>query len=178
MKDQPGTLVSMGEWYWDPLGADHHKSQTGFNADADYGRLQVYEYADTSIFNLKYNQSAAAFTGADGGLPAGDLNWWNGIVGVNDNNNNALPTKFTLEQNYPNPFNPSTKIIYNVPKESQVKLEIFNILGQQVATLVNEVKPSGKYTINFDASKLSSGVYVYQLTSQNQILSKKMMLLK
>ncbi len=122
--------------------------------------------------------SAKAFTGGMNGLPAGDLRWWNGIVGVNDNNNNALPSKFSLEQNYPNPFNPSTKIVYNVPKESQVKLAVFNILGQQVATLVNEVKPAGKYTINFDASKLSSGVYVYQLTSQNQILSKKMILLK
>ena len=174
------SLYHFCEWYWtpDPNGPGKSKSTTNFSSAVDYQRPTVAFYSDTSKFNLKYNTSAKAFTGDMNSQPAGDPRWWAGIVGVNDNNNNALPTKFTLEQNYPNPFNPSTKIVYNIPKESQVKLEIFNILGQQVATLVNEVKPAGRYNINFDASQLSSGVYVYQLTSQNQILSKKMMLLK
>ena len=174
--DAPATPLNFVQWYFDPSKGARDKATPVFSHADDFDRQSLH-YFNTAM-NLQYSQSSPAFTGAENGLPAGDLNWWAGVVGVNDKSESALPTKFSLEQNYPNPFNPSTKIVYSVPKESQIKLEIFNILGQKVATLVNEVKPTGNYSINFDASSLSSGVYVYQLTSQNQILSKKMMLLK
>ena len=173
------SLYNFVAWYWtpDPDGPGKTKATTNFSSAVDYERPLVDFYSDTSRFNLRYNMSAKAFTGDMNGLPAGDPRWWVGIVGV-DEIGNSSPTKFSLEQNYPNPFNPSTKIVYNIPKESKVKLEIFNILGQQVATLVNEVKPAGKYTIDFNASELSSGVYIYKLSAGDQLFSKKMILLK
>jgi photosystem II stability/assembly factor-like uncharacterized protein len=88
------------------------------------------------------------------------------------------PTKFSLEQNYPNPFNPSTTIRYQIPQDGIVTLKIYNILGSEVATLVNEEKVAGKYEVNFNASSLASGVYVYKIQSGSFIKSKKMILIK
>lgn len=85
---------------------------------------------------------------------------------------------FVLEQNYPNPFNPSTVIKYNIPADGFVSLKIFNLLGQQVASLVNKQQTSGKYEVKFDASELSSGMYIYRLTSGEFTSSHKMMLTK
>ena len=90
----------------------------------------------------------------------------------------TIPTKFKLYQNYPNPFNPITVIKFDLPKESFVKLKIFDVLGREVKTLVNEVKLSGSYTIDFNASDLSSGVYFYRLETGNFIEVKKMLLIK
>ncbi|MDA3859797.1 MAG: T9SS type A sorting domain-containing protein [Melioribacteraceae bacterium] len=88
------------------------------------------------------------------------------------------PTEFTLSQNYPNPFNPSTKIAFTLNSNSQVSLTIYNIVGEKVATLVNEYKSAGAYTVNFNAAQLSSGVYFYELRADATRLVKKMSLLK
>jgi len=88
------------------------------------------------------------------------------------------PTKYVLEQNYPNPFNPATTIKYQLPKSGLVQLKIFNLLGSEVAVLVNEVKTEGEYSVNFDASNLSSGVYLYKLTAGSFVETKKLILLK
>jgi len=88
------------------------------------------------------------------------------------------PLKFSLEQNYPNPFNPVTRINYIIPDNGNVRLDIYNILGQRATTLVNENKTAGKYSIDFNAGKFASGIYFYQLTSGNRSITKKMMLLK
>lgn len=90
----------------------------------------------------------------------------------------SAPQDFSLSQNYPNPFNPSTVINYNLDKEGEVKLEVFDILGRKVRTLVDEVKQAGSYQINFEAGDFPSGVYVYQLKQADQIESKKMLILK
>ncbi|HMN23130.1 MAG TPA: T9SS type A sorting domain-containing protein, partial [Ignavibacteriaceae bacterium] len=87
-------------------------------------------------------------------------------------------TQYSLSQNYPNPFNPSTKISWQSPVSSWQTLKVFDVLGKEVAVLVNEEKSSGSYEINFDASKLSSGVYYYQLSAGVFIQTKKMILLK
>jgi PKD repeat protein len=89
-----------------------------------------------------------------------------------------LPTKFSLNQNYPNPFNPSTVIKYSVAEESFVTLKVYNILGLEVATLVNERKTPGLYELNFGGEKLPSGVYVYRIEAGNFTSSKKMLLIK
>ncbi|MBE0539427.1 MAG: right-handed parallel beta-helix repeat-containing protein [Ignavibacterium sp.] len=96
-----------------------------------------------------------------------------------------IPTQFSLEQNYPNPFNPSTKIKYSIPsvtlgevEGSRVILKVFGILGNEVATLVDEEKPAGNYEVNFDASKFSSGVYFYELQAGDFVDMKKMILIK
>lgn len=85
---------------------------------------------------------------------------------------------FTLEQNYPNPFNPSTAIRFSLHDQANVKLRVFDVLGKEVAVLVNTRMGAGDYTINFNASKLNSGVYFYQLLTQNGTETKKMMLIK
>ena len=85
---------------------------------------------------------------------------------------------FRLEQNYPNPFNPSTIINYSIPRATFVTLNVYNVLGEKVETLVSENKPAGNYSVNFNASKLSSGVYFYRINAGNFIQTKKLMVLK
>jgi Secretion system C-terminal sorting domain/The GLUG motif len=94
-----------------------------------------------------------------------------GVTGV-------TPKTFTLLQNYPNPFNPSTQISYQVPSNSRVSLKVFDLLGREVAALVNEVKPAGTYTATFNADKIPSGVYFYQLSAGNFLQTKKILLMK
>ena len=89
-----------------------------------------------------------------------------------------LPISYNLSQNFPNPFNPATTINFQIPQTGFVALKIYDILGKEVATLVNEQKPQGRYSVNFDASRLASGVYIYQLRVNDYVSSKKMMLLK
>ncbi len=88
------------------------------------------------------------------------------------------PKSFSLSQNYPNPFNPTTVIKYSVPRNGYVTLKIYNLMGQLVATLVNGQLSAGSYKTDFDASKLSSGVYFYKLNVDGFMMTKKMMLLK
>jgi hypothetical protein len=107
------------------------------------------------------------------------------ITNIEDENILTSPTEFVLYQNYPNPFNPSTKIRFTIPsvtlsgvEGSRVQLKIFDILGSEVATLVNEEKPAGTYEVDFNASKLSSGVYIYTLRVDGVSYSKNMILLR
>ena len=90
----------------------------------------------------------------------------------------VLPEEFSLSQNYPNPFNPNTSIQYALGSRQFVTLKVYDVLGNQVATIVNEDKPQGNYDVNFYASKLSSGVYYYQLRAGNFVETKKMILLR
>ncbi|MCP5061125.1 MAG: T9SS type A sorting domain-containing protein [Ignavibacteriae bacterium] len=93
-------------------------------------------------------------------------------------NNNSIPHEYLLEQNYPNPFNPSTKIRYSIPSFEFVTLKIYNILGSEVATLVNQKQTSGSYEVSFNATDLTSGIYFYQISTSNFTQVNKMMLLK
>ena len=106
-----------------------------------------------------------------------DFMGYTGPVGVTDGTS-KVPVSYKLDQNYPNPFNPSTTINFSIPKESIVSLKIYNILGQEVKTLVSENKAPGNYNVRFNASELSSGVYFYSLRAGNYYQVKKMMLLK
>ncbi|MFZ5947503.1 MAG: T9SS type A sorting domain-containing protein [Stygiobacter sp.] len=90
----------------------------------------------------------------------------------------AVPTETKLFQNYPNPFNPLTTIEYSIPKSSFVTLKVFDLLGSEVATLVNEEKSLGNYKINFNGSSLSSGIYFYRLNADNFSEAKKFILMK
>lgn len=91
---------------------------------------------------------------------------------------NELPTEYTLSQNYPNPFNPSTKIKFSIPKNEFVSLKIFNAIGEQMAELVNQNLSAGSYTVDFNVSNLTTGVYFYRLNTDGFVQSKKMLLIK
>ena len=89
-----------------------------------------------------------------------------------------IPLSYILSQNFPNPFNPSTTIKYSIPQLSSVQIKIFDVLGNEIETLVNEEKPVGTYELNWNAANLPSGVYFYQLQAENFVQTRKMILLK
>lgn len=101
-----------------------------------------------------------------------------GNTPVSNDDLNGKPQGFTLAQNFPNPFNPETNISYSIPKAGNVTLEVYSLLGQKIASLVSEKQPAGNHSLSFDASSLSSGIYFYRLKFDNQIMIKKMTLLK
>ena len=106
-------------------------------------------------------------------------NWLNYIpVGVEDESESGIVKSYQLMQNYPNPFNPETKISYSIPNQGFVTLKVYDMLGREVRTLVNEFQSAKTYTVGFDASDLSSGVYLYKLQSGDFSASKKMILIK
>jgi hypothetical protein len=132
--------------------------------------------------NMTYTNSTLLNAGSDG-FAVGDLNWFPTqkaawlLTGV-ELVNNQLPEGYSLSQNYPNPFNPATKIQFSVPKQSNVELKVYNMLGQEVATLIATTMAPGTYSVDFDASKLASGAYVYRLKAGEFISSNKMLLMK
>jgi len=99
-------------------------------------------------------------------------------VKVEETGSGQVPGEFNLQQNYPNPFNPSTKINFSLPEESFATLKVFNLLGKEVATIVNEELTAGNYNADWDAADMPSGVYIYTLSTPSQLLSNKMLLLK
>jgi hypothetical protein len=111
-------------------------------------------------------------------VPRTNIDFGTIITNVDIARNPVVPVSFALAQNYPNPFNPSTHIAYSVPVASPVNLKIYNVLGQIVMTLVDEHQLPGEYTVRFDASKLSTGVYFYSLHAGSFRQVRKMMLLK
>jgi hypothetical protein len=104
----------------------------------------------------------------------------NRIILTKDSNEelSLAPVEFSLDQNYPNPFNPSTTINYSISEAGNVEMKVYDILGNQVATLVNEAKAPGNYSAVFDASSLASGIYIYKLSANNFLQTKKMILIK
>ncbi|MFZ0456003.1 MAG: T9SS type A sorting domain-containing protein [Ignavibacteriaceae bacterium] len=153
--------------------------------------------------NLAYTNQELKTAGM-GGFPLGDLfHWWPAEYSqweAQEENENArisywlnegkdsvftdvkkgnnIVSKFELLQNYPNPFNPTTNIKFRIAEIGLVTLKVFDILGREVATLIDEEKPAGQYTINFNAAELASGVYFYQLKAGNFLRTKKLLLLK
>ena len=117
-----------------------------------------------------YKITATDFSGNES-LPSNSL-----TTGIAEES--SLPTDFVLHQNFPNPFNPSTTIVYELPKESYVLLTVYNMIGQEVRSLINGLKPAGRHTATFDASGLSSGMYIYQLKAEGKVFVQKMNLLK
>jgi hypothetical protein len=160
-----GTISTAPLWLQNPTDP----TNVFGNVASNWAQTQGYPVPE----NLKYT---ANLKGSDG-LPLGDLNWFPNINGIKQTNN-GIPEKFTLNQNYPNPFNPTTNIKYSITRSGLVTLKIYNVLGQEVATLVNQVQRPGNYVVDFNASNLASGVYMYRLESGNFSLTKKMILMK
>jgi len=166
------------------------------------GETYHFIHADWPIpIDLSYTD-ADLLTAGLGGFPIGDLGWfptqyasWKAqeatemdrIQKVLDTGapygtgvaaSPEVPQKFQLQQNYPNPFNPSTVINYTIAKAGNVTLKVYNLLGQEVVTLVNGFQTANTYKVDFNASGLSSGVYIYELRSGSNVVAKKMVLMK
>ncbi len=133
--------------------------------------------ADNGDFRVR---TSRLYTLAHDGTLIGDRRWGDpAVVGISDDKRtSSIPKGFELEQNFPNPFNPSTTIRYSIPVAGKVKLQVYNVLGALVETLVDEERPAGKYTLTWDASSVASGVYFYRLSVEGNTLIRKMMLLK
>jgi subtilisin-like proprotein convertase family protein len=114
----------------------------------------------------------------DGRLIGWGIQFNNSSVTAINSENTGVPTRFNLYQNYPNPFNPSTTIKYDIPKDALVKVVVFDVLGREVRTLVNEQKKAGSYSLQMNASGLSSGVYFYKIHAGDFTDTKKMVLIK
>ena len=100
------------------------------------------------------------------------------LVGIEENLSSLVPDAYSLLQNYPNPFNPTTTIKYSIPQFNFVTLKVYDVLGNKIASFVNEEKTAGNYTVEFNAANLSSGVYFYRLQAGLFVETKKMLLLK
>lgn len=129
------------------------------------------------IVELPGNDFGALFPGY---TAAGNKVFWNRFSQVTNinHNGNSIAEKFELKQNYPNPFNPTTNISFSLPKNSFVSLKVFDIMGREVAKLASANMNAGSYSVQFDGSKLSSGVYFYKLEAENFSEVKKMSLIK
>jgi hypothetical protein len=176
----PPTAVSMAEWFFLPIasgGSGKIKQNATFKPEYDWQRVSTLYLTDT--LNFTYQTSSTAYTGADEGQPAGDLRWWKLTpVSVNEPDGSLIPGAFVLGQNYPNPFNPTTKIPFDLPQSGTVVLKVFNIIGQEVATLVNGRMEAGSHEIVFEASRLTTGVYIYRLVSGSNSASRRMLFVK
>ena len=141
--------------------------------DADTDRT-LDEVTSIIVMRKSNDDKSYVFMGTDGtGVWEYKYSTITGIGGIKD-----LPERFILFQNYPNPFNPETTIKYELPKEANVQLTIYNILGQKAAELVNSFQKAGRYEVNWNAKDFASGVYIYQLRAENFSQSRKLILMK
>jgi hypothetical protein len=183
----PPLMTKMIRWIYRPRteggdGKEKNANDVNFTKDSpghwtyDYNRKTVEYYFDT--LNCKIQASAATIASmvTTDGKVAGDPRWGAAVTSVQSAG--IVPGVYSLEQNYPNPFNPATSIAFDLPKASMVTLTVYNVLGQEVATLVNAQMNAGHYTTSFDASRLASGVYVYRLSTAGFSAAKKMVLSK
>jgi len=100
------------------------------------------------------------------------------LVSINSEHPNLTPNSYRLDQNYPNPFNPSTVISYQIPLTGFVTLKVYDVLGNEIATLINEEQNAGSHSIDFNAAQLSSGIYFYRLDTEKFSETKSMILIK
>ena len=137
-------------------------------------------YADAASGDFTYSQTSPILSLGHDGLAIGDRKWagqLGGPVSV-ESDLSSIPSDYNLSQNYPNPFNPSTQIQFSIPVSGNFTLKVFNILGQEVAELINGQLAAGSHTVNFDASRLSTGVYFYNFNGENFNQTRKMLLMK
>jgi hypothetical protein len=139
------------------------------------GTPSIFLYVQTFAFNPNTGMMFAGFD-IYGGLVGGLYRSTQDNIPIEEPE--EIPTTYSLSQNYPNPFNPTTKIQYSLPEASNVKLSVYNIMGQEMMQLVNESQSAGKYIVDFNAQNLPSGVYFYRLQTGKFVDTKKMLLIK
>jgi hypothetical protein len=179
------TIIPAGGFYVIVTDEDGTTAGSKFGLSSGGEQVWLENSSGTVIDTITFPAMPIATT-SYGRLPDGGTNKQifnnitrgtsNGTTGVDDDLNSLF--EYKLNQNYPNPFNPTTTISYIIPKSGLVTIKVFNILGKEVSTLLNEFKASGSYSINFNAAGLSSGVYFYKITANNFTDTKKFTLLK
>jgi hypothetical protein len=161
-----------------PLSDPPSDNSTWPNVAPNWATIQGYPVPE----NLAYSNTALQSAGSDG-FALGDLNWFPAQLalwhptGVKSTPFSG-PENFALSQNYPNPFNPSTTFNYVVGKAGFISIKVYDLLGREVATLVNEVKQAGTYPATWNAAKVGTGVYFYKMQSGSFTATKKMVLMK
>lgn len=151
--------------------------QVEYDDEGDWPTEPDGEGNTLELKDPELDNSLASSWGASSGF--GTPGAQNSLVVSNEGDpDSEIPTSLSLSQNFPNPFNPSTNIEYFVKNTGEVSLEVFDVLGQKVSTLVNQKQATGVYTVSFDASNLPSGIYMYRLRSNGVTLTKRMTLLK
>ena len=176
----PGLMTELIRWVLN-ISQDNKNKPTlntaaNWNWTYDFHRHHLEYYYDT--LDCSYTASIDLSHAATDGLQIGATRWAFKGVKTDVERTNQVPESFSLNQNYPNPFNPSTTIEYSITKSSHVLLEVFNVLGQSIARLVDEQVSPGTYRVSYDASHLSSGVYLYRLKAGDFVQTKKMVLMK
>ncbi len=172
-----------GNYYLDKLANDNCDYDSDGNGSLD--KNWAVDWQNSHILNVDwYNCSAAHSKPLNGNLKAYAAWWlwaklagWNLVNNIINPNNQTLKD-FRLEQNFPNPFNPNTRISWQSPESGWQTLKVYDVLGNEIITLVDEFKPSGFYEIEFDAASLSSGVYFYKLKAGDFLAVKRMLLMK
>jgi len=153
----------------------------GFNAGVLQGDSLWYVdpmFNDPGNGDFTLSQSSPLLNKADDGFALGDLRWDPNYTKILDKVKVNLPSRFILEQNYPNPFNPTTVIAFQLSEASEIELSVHNIAGAKVATLAKGKFTQGRHEIEFDATGLASGIYIYLLKARGEIQYRKMVLLK
>ncbi len=183
--DMDNWMVSQIIEFAQKIRAKQSAPLRNYDAYANNGELLMLQWPLPE--SMVYSNQTLMTAGHDG-LPVGDLNWypdqkeiWDSLqtTGIRrDDSVVELPKNYHLSQNYPNPFNPSTVINFSIPAAGLTTLKVYNILGEEVATLVNKELTAGAYQFEFNASYLSSGVYFYKLQSNKYTEVKKMILMK
>lgn len=136
----------------------------------------VFEY--TLATNVTYDgKITVTIKDVNGASAVNSINFKVAVM-VSVENEAGIPSEYALKQNFPNPFNPTTNIKYALPKESRVSLRVYNLIGQEVKVLVNQVQPAGNYIVDFNAANLPSGIYIYRLDAGTFNQTRKMTLLK
>lgn len=162
----------VGDWNYDSVMVS---SDQGINWNfyiSGFGNIRSYDQFKINVLTI--DSSNYIYAGTSNGLYRAKLYNPVGIEEVNS----AIPWEFSLEQNYPNPFNPVTTIKYSIPQNQLVTLKIFDLLGREIMSLVNDDKSPGKYSVNFDGSSFASGIYFYRMQAGNFIDTKKFILIK
>jgi hypothetical protein len=181
--------LAWGSDFWDsqPIEPDINYSELQVSRDSVYYTTN-YSGTDRFITESSFNYDSTGNSSVQFRARVRDSQdkwsiWSNPIsIKINDqsiiNSINDIVTTYNVSQNFPNPFNPSTKIQFQIPNDSFVNLIVYNILGSEVATIVNEEKTAGSYEVEFIASDLASGIYFYTLEAGSYVETKKMILLK
>jgi len=189
-RHDPNSLIAM-DYGNNVRPAEYYRCQAGVRSAYDFFELSPYWYVTpetpfvcvhyvdgtTKIFDFNGNEFGRTNDENEFLIRMADLDR-NTVDEVLSNNGVSMPDYFELSQNYPNPFNAATRIEFTLPEDGRVNLEIYDVLGQLVQTLVDENRPAGRYSVEFDSGALASGVYFYRLTAGDFTETRKMILMK